>query len=123
MDQATGISHATAATVVTVAGLATGLHYEVLLAGFAGALTSLTYLGAMAVWRRLWSLVTSTLTAGYIAPVLSLYVLKAVPHGEGVSLAILVFSGFVMGLFAQTAIPASMRRIEKHIAAQQGPNS
>ena len=74
--------HVASGTAVTIAGMTTGLHYEVLLAGFAGALVSLSFIGQMPAWRRLWSLFTSTIFAGYTAPVFSLYVAKATQDND-----------------------------------------
>lgn len=119
MDRATSIAHATTATAITIGGMVTGLHYEVLMAGFAGALASLSYLPAMTIWRRVWSLFTSSLTAGYTGPVFALYAAEATP-GVDVTQAILVFSGFIMGLGAQITIPAVMSWLKTKVAAFQG---
>ena len=103
MDHTAGASHALAATTITVAGVTTGLSYEVLLAGFAGALASMSYLKTMGMWGRLWSLITSTLTSGYTAPVAGAYLAGTVSQAG--HLPLLVFSSFVIGLFAQAVIP------------------
>jgi len=106
MDHTTGAS-ALAATTITVAGVTTGLSYEVLLAGFAGALASMSYLKTLGMWSRLWSLVSSTITAGYVAPVLGVklgeYISLPEP-GPGI-LGMMVFSGFLIGLSAQAMLP------------------
>lgn len=108
MDRALTLTHAVAATAVTIGGFATGLYYDVLLAGFAGALASLSYLEVMSTWRRMWSLVTSSLTAGYTAPTFALYIGQLMPGVNATDQAALVFSGFTMGLAAQTLIPVAM---------------
>lgn len=110
MDHTTGVSHALAATTITVAGVTTGLSYEVLLAGFAGSLASMSYLKQMGLWGRLWSLVTSTITAGYMAPVFGAYLARQLSTDViGPSpLAMLVSSGFVLGLTAQALIPGAL---------------
>jgi hypothetical protein len=109
MDHATSATHALAATTITVAGIATGLSYEVLLAGFAGALASLSYLGVMSVWRRLWTLLSSTLTAGYTAHLAEAGIrafINTVADGALVaSPATMVASAFLIGLTAQALIP------------------
>lgn len=112
MDRATSITHAAAASAVTIGGFATGLYYDVLLAGFAGALASLSYLETMNVWRRMWSLVTSSLAAGYTAPAFAAYMAHILPGMQSKDQGVLVFSGFVMGLAAQTLIPAAMETLK-----------
>lgn len=115
MDHTTGVSHALAATTITVAGVTTGLSYEVLLAGFAGALASMSYLKAMGMWSRLWSLVSSTITAGYVAPIAGakLSQLVTLPEpGPGI-LGIMVFSGFLVGLSAQAMIPGFLLYVSR----------
>lgn len=112
MDRATSITHAAAATAVTIGGFATGLYYDVLLAGFAGALASLSYHGGMSIWRRMWSLVTSSLAAGYTAPAFATYMAQILPGMSSKDQGVLVFSGFVMGLAAQTLIPAAMETLK-----------
>lgn len=112
MDKATSITHAAAATAVTIGGFATGLYYDVLLAGFAGALASLSYIGAMSMWRRMWSLITSSIAAGYTAPAFAAYVAQMLPGMHSREQGVMVFSGFVMGLAAQTLIPAAMERLK-----------
>jgi len=112
MDRTTALTHAAAATAVTVGGFATGLYYDVLLAGFAGALASLSYVGAMSLWRRLWSLVTSSIAAGYTAPAFAAYAAHVIPGMSSKEQGVMVFSGFVMGLAAQTLIPAAMERLK-----------
>lgn len=54
---------------ITIAGIATGLSYDVLMAGFAGALCSVSFLGPMRKVLLLWSVFTSTLFAAYMGPV------------------------------------------------------
>lgn len=107
MDQVTSATHAIAATTITVAGVTTGLSYEILLAGFAGALASLSYLDAMPAWRRLWSLVTSTLTAGYTAPVMAAGLEWLLPTLE-LSNGTMVAAGFILGVTAQALIPGAL---------------
>lgn len=106
-------------TAVTIAGMATGLHYEVLLAGFAGALVSLSFIGVMSVWRRLWSLFTSTIFAGYTAPVFALYVVHVTP-GDTIHQGLIVFSGLVMGMGAQVLIPIAMNWLQQKASSYQG---
>lgn len=108
MELTTNATHALAATTITVAGITTGLSYEVLLAGFAGALASLSYLGEMNVWRRLWTLLSSTLTAGYTAQMAEA-VIRQFFEGVEPSTVTLVSSGFLIGLTAQALIPGILQ--------------
>lgn len=121
MDHATGPAHALAATTITIAGIATGLNYEVLLAGFAGALASISYLEAMTLFRRIGSLVSATLLAGYTAPVGATYVAKWLPAIAD-SLTPLVFASFIIGLLAQAIVPAVMRFIKRKGETYEGPS-
>lgn len=108
MELTTSATHALAATTITVAGITTGLSYEVLLAGFAGALASLSYLEEMTVWRRLWTLLSSTLTAGYTAH-LAEGAIRYFIEDLQPSTATLVGAGFLIGLSAQALIPGILQ--------------
>lgn len=116
MDQALTVNDVGTATLaggaVSIAGIATGLSYEVLFAGFAGALCALSFLPALAVWRRMWSLITSTLSAGYVSPILHVWAQKLVP-GDHQPLLLLVFTAYLCGVGAQVAIPLFMVWVEK----------
>lgn len=108
LQQSDTAQSAVVATGVTIAGVATGLDFGVLLAGFAGGLVSLSFLPPMGLWRRIWTPVTATLTAGYIAPV-AVHYLSGIA-GESVDhLALQAASAFGIGVLAQVVIPAAMR--------------
>jgi len=107
MERTTQAANAVAATSIMLWGVATGLTYEVLLAGFAGGMVSLSFLDSMSTWRRIWTPVTATLTAGYTAPIAAHYLasgLAGVNH-----LALLVFCAFCVGVLTQSLIPALIR--------------
>lgn len=117
-------ANAAVATSITVWGMATGLSYEVLLAGFAGGLVSLSFLGPMSIWRRIWTPFTATLTAGYSSPVWSYYLAKIVPPDGNVNtLALTVFSAFTIGVMAQVLIPLAIRYAEKRAQSLEGPTT
>lgn len=118
MDHA-GISPAIAATGITLLGVATGLSYEVLLAGFAGGLVSLSFLSPVTFWQRIWTPVTATLTAGYTAPVACSWGTRIT--GETSPLAMLVFSAFVIGVLAQALIPIAFRIAHRKANSLEGP--
>lgn len=104
MDQGVISSVAAAALGVTILGVPTGLTYDVLLAGFAGGLVSLSYIGKMGWAQRFWALLTSTITAGYTAPVVLAILAKWLDLGNLPASGLMV-AGFITGLAAQTAIP------------------
>ena len=111
MERTTQATNALVATSITLWGIATGLSYEVLLAGFAGGLVSLSFLPPMGIWRRIWTPVTATLTAGYTAPIPAHYLASML---SGIDmLASLVFSSFCLGLAAQFLIPIAIKRAQK----------
>lgn len=115
-------ANAAVATSITVWGMATGLSYEVLLAGFAGGLVSLSFLGPMTIWRRIWTPFTATLTAGYSSPVWAYYVSQAIPPDGNVSqLTLTVFSAFTIGVMAQVLIPLAIKHAEKRARSLEGP--
>lgn len=96
------------AGAVTIGGVVTGLEYATLLAGLAGGLVSLSFLPPMTIWRRIWTPVTATLTAGYTAPLVTHYIDS--PIGDGRDLGTIdLFAAFVTGLVAQLVIPVVMK--------------
>lgn len=54
---------------ISIFGIATGLHPELLLAGITGALWALSYSEPVPVWRRVAITVVTALVAGYLTPV------------------------------------------------------
>lgn len=58
---------------ITIFGLVLGLYPEHLIAGFCGAVWSLTYLDPMPARRRLLVTGSSTLVAGYVTPVVTAF--------------------------------------------------
>lgn len=105
---ATTATAAVSATSIVVGGIATGLTYETLLAGFAGGLVSLSFIQPMGLWRRIWTPVTATLAAGYTAPVAVGYLARFVGD-EVAPLSLRVFAAFGVGVVAQAAIPAAIQ--------------
>lgn len=119
MERTTQVTNAVVATSITLWGIATGLSYEVLLAGFAGGLVSLSFLPPMGIWRRIWTPVTATLTAGYTAPIAAHYLSSLLSDLD--MLALLVFSAFCLGLAAQFLIPIALKRAQKKVATVGEP--
>lgn len=112
MNQSADLPNALAAAGVTLFGIATGLSYDVLLAGFAGGLVSLSFIDPQGIWRRVWTLTSATLLAGYTAPTALPWINSVSPEGADVPL---VFAGFFLGLFGQAIIPALAHRLRKTI--------
>ncbi len=119
MSELTGATHVLnsttmAAAGITVAGIATGVNIDILFAGFAGSLVSLSFLGELSIAKRCWTLFTSTLTAGFTAPTLSAWVAKMVENSDSPPSG--VFAGFVIGVTAQVFIPGIMKLVKSRLA-------
>jgi hypothetical protein len=99
MTQLHVIEPVTAIAVVTIAGVATGLHYHVLIAGLAGAITTLAYQEPGSLLIRCSKLISSTLMAGYTAPAVAAYLQQKL----GLEIHD-VFPAFLIGAFAQWII-------------------
>lgn len=108
IQQSDQVANAVVATSVTIGGIATGLDFGVLLAGFAGGLVSLSFLPPMGLWRRIWTPVTATLTAGYTAP-LAVHYLSGIAGDSVDHLALQVASAFGIGVLTQVGLPIFMR--------------
>lgn len=120
MDQPTNVTNAVVATTITVWGVATGLSYEVLLAGFAGGLVSLSFIAPMSLWQRIWTPFAATLTAGYTAQIGAHYLNKMLDGGVN-GLTLLVFSAFAIGVLTQVLIPAAMKWVRRKAETLEGP--
>lgn len=116
IQQPPDVTTAVAAASITIGGVATGLDYAILLAGFAGGLVSLSFLPPMSIWRRIWTPVTATLTAGYATP-LATYAIAKWLGTEEMPGSLELFAAFATGVVTQFAIPAfiklAQRRFEK----------
>lgn len=125
MLQQPDVTTAVTAGAVTLGGVVTGLDYAVLLAGFAGGLVSLSFLPPMTIWRRIWTPVTATLTAGYTAP-LGLHYAHKVIGADANSAPLEMFAAFTTGLVAQFVIPVVIKvvkeRAEKKVRKGSSPS-
>lgn len=114
IQQSDQAANALAASAVTIGGIATGLDFGVLLAGFAGGLVSLSFLPPMGMWRRIWTPVTATLTAGYLAPITVHYLSNIA--GDAINpLSLEAASAFGIGVMAQVGLPVLMRITRKRV--------
>lgn len=106
------------ATAVTLFGIATGLYFDTLLAGFCGGLVSLSFLPPMGPVRRLWSLVVSTLFAGYLAQA-GAWWFETVNPWDTTPEKLPVVTAFLLGLGAQLLIPIVLARMTAKASAQE----
>lgn len=114
------VANTIVATSVTVGGVATGLDFSTLLAGFAGGLVSLSFLPPMSMWRRIWTPVTATLTAGYTAPVATHYLTGLL--GAAIEpLTLQVAGAFGIGVTAQVALPLLVGVVHNRLVRLQNP--
>lgn len=107
---------ALSSSAVTIAGVATGLSYDVLMAGFAGALCSISALGPLSPWSRLWTIFTSTLFAGYSAPVAIALIETLIRKFVDIPsepVVLRLFTAYVCGVVAQIVIPLMQEWVRK----------
>jgi hypothetical protein len=67
-DPTSGVTTAASAAGITILGIAVGLRPDLLLAGFWGAIWSMTYADPMPVAKRLVVTCVSTIVSGYSTP-------------------------------------------------------
>lgn len=104
---------------IVINGFALGLRADVLLAGFAGSVAALAFFNAVpatgdtlgqlarTTLRRMWFCLASSLTAGYIAPLVLLL------EGERLRIpdSLLVCAGFLVGVTAQRYLGKLKRKL------------
>lgn len=103
---------------LTIFGVATGLHPEILLAGLAGGLWAQSYHPPMPIWKRVAITIIAALVAGYLTPLVSAGVFVAATSTwpashEVVTLAILQLPiAVVVGLLSHKVLgPAIVRLV------------
>lgn len=105
------VAAATAAGL-TLFGIATGLRPEILLAGFAGGLWSLTFLPAMAWWQRVLAAVLGALVAGWVTPAVALGITSFAWWPKPVTPDIVQFPiAVAVGLLAHTVLGPALIRV------------
>ncbi len=116
MDASTSAS-ATVATGITVAGVALGISYDTLVAGFAGGLVAMSFISGLSLIQRFLFLLSSTLTGAYVSPVILMLLAKffdmATMPANGV-----VISAFLTGLGTQVGVPLFLKWLKKRGEAQ-----
>lgn len=109
---------------IVVFGFAVGLRADVLLAGFGGSVVAIAFFNAVPStgdtvgallrdsWRRMWWCLASSLTAGYITPLMLL--------ADGAQLRIpdslMLSAAFVVGAAAQSILGRYIKRGEDRAA-------
>lgn len=116
MDDA---KHALAVSGITAGVAILGLQYELLLAGFAGGLVTLSYIENSSFRRCVWVLFVSMLTAAYSAPVCGAWLVSAYPFAEKASP--IRFCAFMIGALSQWAVPGVVGLLKRHLPKQETP--
>lgn len=103
-------------TGITVFGVATGLHPELLLAGFAGGLWYQSYPSAASIGTRFTSSIISAVVAAYLSPVASVIIHKITKqlHDVGVDLIRLPIALIIGFLTYRVIAPALLKFSIKH---------
>lgn len=113
----TGI--ALAAGTVTLTGSIFGVQYEALLAGFFGGLCYLTYAPPTTKLKIAGSLATSSLMAGYFAPILAITAKHFLPWLSTVAEAPLrIATAAGIGLLGQSLLPAIIKKLNSVIVKE-----
>lgn len=100
---------AVAGTVIALSGTVMGMHFDTLLAGFAGGLVSLSYLkGQLSAGRVAGSLFSSTMTAGFFAPIVTLFLFNYLPWTKELGDALRIPAAGGLGIAAQWVIPVAL---------------
>jgi hypothetical protein len=109
---------AIAAGTITLTGTIFGVHYDALLGGFFGGLVSLSYLPAATIWRIAGSVGTSSILAGFFAPIAAAAGSNYFPWVAGLGDFTRIAAAVVIGLVAHAAIPAALKKIQSFGGAQ-----
>ena len=112
-EPATTAGIAVAAGTITLTGSIFGIDYDMLLAGFFGGLVSLSFLEQMTKTKVATTIASSSIAAGLFGPTAVVVSLHWFPFLADLGTGVRLFSGALIGLFFQTAIPALFRQIGK----------
>jgi hypothetical protein len=111
---------AIAAGTITLTGTILGVHYDALTAGLFGGLVSLSYLPAMPVLRIAGSVATSSLLAGFFAPLIAAAAVNYFPFLGGMGDYMRIAAAAGLGISAQAVIPAVLNWIRAKGEAKGG---
>lgn len=109
---------AIAAGTITLTGSILGVHYDALLAGFFGGLVSLSYLPSMPRSKIAGTVASSSILAGYFAPVIAAGAQQYFPWAQGVGDALRLASAVGFGVSAQVVIPVALNLLRSKGGAQ-----
>lgn len=107
-SMATG--YAVAVGTVTLTGSFLGLQYDLLLAGFFGGCLGLSLTRQTSIMRLIVTLITSSLTAGYVCPMFVLWAAQSSMLGWTAETPdkMRLFSAFAIGASTQTLGPYAL---------------
>ncbi len=110
--------HATGAAIagaaITFSGSVIGMHFDALLAGFAGGLVALSFLpGPLSAGRVAATLLSSSLLAGFFAQLVAYGAFAYLPWTQPMGDFMRVAAAGGLGIASQTLIPAVLRWIDK----------
>jgi len=109
---------AIAAGTITLTGSILGVHYDALTAGLFGGLVALSYLPSMSAARIAGSVATSSLLAGFFAPVIAAAALNYFPWLVGMGDYMRIAAAAALGISAQAIIPSVLSWIRMKGGAQ-----
>ena len=118
-----GEPHASGAAIagaaITFSGSVIGMHFDALLAGFAGGLVALSFLpGPLSVGRVAATLLSSSLLAGFFAQLVALGAFAYLPWTQPMGDLMRVAAAGGLGIASQTLIPVLLAWIERKGGAQ-----
>lgn len=124
MAELSGVTTALTGTLtssagVMIFGISTGLDATCLLTGLFGGAVALSHSPKMAPWQRLISLPNAALTAGYLAPWLTEFVVSSmnIPQDKGVKL--IPFVAFAVGFSSHSIILPALHKISKKLISER----
>jgi hypothetical protein len=109
---------AIAAGTITLTGSILGVHYDALLAGFAGGLVWLTFQPAVSVVRIAGSIVASSLIAGFVAPIVAAGAVNYLQWLAALGDHMRIASAFGLGVGAQVIVPLGLNKLRLWGGAQ-----
>jgi len=98
---------------ITIFGVVTGLHPDILLAGFAGGVWAQSYLPQTTLFRRVSTTLGSAIVAGYLTPI-SVALLKNSSTGDLFQEIAQTAIALVIGLISQKVIGPALLRISEN---------
>lgn len=118
-DPASTTGVALAALSITVTGSVLGVQYDALLIGFAGGLVALSFLPSMTWGKVAGSVFTSSVLAGFFAPIAAAAAKNYLPWLVVVGDALRIASAAAIGVSAQALVPLALNYLRQKREAQQ----